>query len=168
MTEKSENPQYPNYALIEAMRKQLEEAIKAKEGILSLPVEYRASIGGRILPMTSLYEVGVFGEPAFMIDGLSQHGFLSLINVQALRAEDGRNLYEQDLGTYDRDQNRKMTAIYLDIVEKNLDLSQIIFGKSTLQQLLEDNVVWTYSGGGGSDSTFFSSIFEQATFAPMK
>jgi hypothetical protein len=142
MTERPNGlPNDQNEQLIAKLRKKLEDAIKSGENTTPLSVQAEGRISGRILPATTLYQIGEVGSPAYFIDGLSQHGLLNLIDIPALRKGDFQNLYHQDVGTYDRDSNRKMEKIYLDIAGKETTLEQVFFGQDTLNEMVEQGIV---------------------------
>lgn len=145
-------PEFQNPLLIEALKRRLEEAIKSKEDTIALPVEFKANVGSRILISSTLYESGFLGKPVYVIDCMSQHGFLNLVDVMSLIEGDVHNIHKQDLGTYNRNEKHQMTEIFLNITGKdNVDLNRIIFDQPTLQHMLEQDILYTYGGGGGGN-----------------
>lgn len=127
-----------NQELIAFLRQKFGQTIKASGSTIVFPIRRIGRVSGRLLPATSIYEVGEPGSTAYLIDGLSQHGMLSLIDIPALTREDV-DIYRKDMGTYERDTQGAMNTIYL---TQYAPMGQVFFGQDTLDAMIAQRIIF--------------------------
>lgn len=123
------------------LQKRFEDAIKSSGDTTTLQVEHVVGIRSKMFPLTHLYRIKDISPAVYMVDGLSQHGMLSLINIHALLSGNVQQVYLQQLGTYERDENRLLQTIHLEIAGKGVSIEQCFFDQELLDNLIAQRLI---------------------------